>query len=84
MIRNIFLAYLLIPILAYGQGASVLSYQEGLDACKQIVKENQKKNPDKYIYTGPDCMIGAGMPQFIASMETRPRTGARAPRADRG
>ena len=43
-----------------------ISYQEGLDNCQKIVEENQKLNPDKFIYTGPECMIGARVPEFSA------------------
>lgn len=67
MNRIFALTLLLLPTVFYGQNTNTKSYQEGLDACKKIVQENQKKNPDKFIYTGPDCMIGATMPQFIGT-----------------
>lgn len=61
-IISIFLLF--IPAIISCQNSREISYQDGLDNCKKIVAENQKLNPDKFIYTGPDCLIGSRIPEF--------------------
>ena len=64
MKKFIYIFLLFIPALIKCQSRSGISYQEGLDNCQKIVEENQKLYPDKFIYTGPDCLIGASVPEF--------------------
>ena len=44
-----------------------ISYKEGLDNCQRIIEEYKRTNPDTFIYTGPDCLIGAKVPEFSAT-----------------
>ena len=66
MKQPIFIFLLILPALIKSQSSSGISYQEGLDNCQKIVDENQKLYPDKLIYTGPDCLLGASVPEFSA------------------
>ena len=51
-----------------------VSYQEGLDNCRRIAKENNS-NPDTFIYSGPDCLIGANAPEFsVLTLDGKPFT----------
>jgi thiol-disulfide isomerase/thioredoxin len=48
----------------------VFTYEEGLANCNKIKEEKKKENPNQLFYVGPDCMMGAQMPEFEAtSME---------------
>ncbi len=67
MKKTIHIFLLLIPALIRSQSSIGISYQEALDNCKRKVEENQKLSPDKFIYTGPECMIGARVPEFSAT-----------------
>jgi peroxiredoxin len=64
--KTIYFLLLLTPMRANSQAIIGFSYDEGKDNCKRIVEENQKLNPDKLVYTGPECMIGARVPNFTA------------------
>ena len=60
--KLVFVLFLLVPCLPL---LAQISYQEGLDNCRRIAKENNS-NPDTFIYSGPDCLIGASAPEFSA------------------
>jgi hypothetical protein len=62
--KIIYTILLLMPTLVYGQRS--ISYKEGLDNCQRIIDENKRVNPDTFIYTGPECLIGARVPEFSA------------------
>ena len=55
-----------IPVLLSGQDNASMSYQEGLESCKRIVEENRKSSPNEHAMTGPECLIGARVPEFSA------------------
>jgi peroxiredoxin len=67
MKKLIHIFLLLIPALIRSQNSIGISYQEALDNCQKIVEENKKLSPDKFIYTGPECLIGASVPEFSAT-----------------
>ena len=64
MIKTLYFSLLLFPTLIDSQSNIGISYQEGLDNCQRIIEEKQKLSPDEHIYTGPDCLIGARVPEF--------------------
>lgn len=62
--KNIIISFLcILPSTILCQG---ITYEEGLNNCKKILEEKQKLNPDTYIISGPDCIIGARVPDFSA------------------
>lgn len=62
--KNIIISFLcILPSTIWCQG---ITYEEGMNNCKKILEEKQKLNPDTYIVTGPDCIIGAHIPDFSA------------------
>ena len=46
----------------------MLSYTQGLANCDSLVQKNREESPGSFIRVGPDCMLGAQMPEF--SFET--------------
>src|SRR4030095_545224 len=64
MKKTLHILLFFIPALISSQSSLSISYQEGLDNCQSIFEENQKLSPAKY--TGPDCLIGARVPEFSA------------------
>lgn len=44
-----------------------LTYEEGLNNCIQIQEKKKNENPNGFSFVGPDCMIGAQIPEFEAT-----------------
>jgi len=65
--KNLALYLLLFPVFASGQSASGISYEEGISRCHAIRDENLKANPGKLVYSGPECLVGARIPEFSAT-----------------
>lgn len=63
--KIIYIILLVMPTMVNCQKS--ISYKEGLDNCQRIIEENKRTNPDTFIYTGPDCLIGAKVPEFLAT-----------------
>jgi thiol-disulfide isomerase/thioredoxin len=74
--KTLLILLVLIPVFAFGQKDTVMTYQEGLDHCRRIVQEYRKANPGKPVVSTPEGMIGAHIPVFSAftldSNEIRP------------
>jgi len=64
MKKPIYIFCLFIPQFINGQSSPAVSYAKGLADCQRIVEVNQLMHPGKFIYTGPDCLIGATVPEF--------------------
>lgn len=64
MKTTILIFLLAFPFVVKSQTSTGISYQEGLDNCRRIAEENKKSHPDELIYTGPECLIGAIVPEF--------------------
>ena len=67
MKKPIFLCLLSASMITSTQAQNSISYQEALDICKQRLEEKHKENPDIFPYVGPDCIIGAQVPEFTAT-----------------
>jgi thiol-disulfide isomerase/thioredoxin len=65
--KNLSLFLLLIPAFGLGQSDPGISYEEGIAKCHAIRDEYQKANPDKLFYSGPECLVGARIPEFSAT-----------------
>ena len=65
--KNLSLYLFLLPAFISGQNDSAISYEEGLARCQAIRDEHQKAEPGKFYYTGPDCLVGARIPEFTAT-----------------
>ncbi len=59
--------FLIIPACISSQISMGIPYQDALEKCWRMVEENQRMYPDSFIYSGPECMIGSGMPEFSAT-----------------
>lgn len=49
------------------QRTRVITYEQGLEQCNRVQEEMQKEFPDKFTYIGPDCIVGAQIPDFEAT-----------------
>ncbi|HAD14871.1 MAG TPA: hypothetical protein DCF33_20780, partial [Saprospirales bacterium] len=64
---KILLAFCFALLLFSGcQPRQVLTYEEGLQRCNNILKEKQKANPNGFFMSTPDCVVGAQIPCFEA------------------
>jgi thiol-disulfide isomerase/thioredoxin len=56
--------FLLILLLNSCNKAKTLTYEEGLKNCDQILEVKKKRNPNEFSMEGPECLIGAQIPEF--------------------
>ncbi len=63
--KIVYIILLVMPTMVNGQKS--ISYKEGLDNCQSIIEENKMTRPDTFIFIGPDCLIGAKVPEFSAT-----------------
>ena len=58
---------LIIPAWVSSQNTAGVPYEEAWDACQKMMKEKQLMYPDSFFYTGPECLIGAAIPELSAT-----------------
>ena len=63
--KIIYIILLVMPTMVNGQKS--ISYKEGLDNCQRIIEESKRIRPDTFIFSVPDCLIGAKIPEFSAT-----------------
>ena len=61
---NYFYAFLFCVLLISCHSQNILSYEQGLAKCSEIEAEKKKDNPNGLSFIGPECMIGAQLPDF--------------------
>jgi len=63
---------LFIPSLVWSQSSKIISYQEGIDHCLELVAQHQIEDPEKFFMAQPNCLVGVQGPEFTATtMEGR-------------
>jgi thiol-disulfide isomerase/thioredoxin len=58
--------FLLILLVNSCNKAKPLTYEAGLKNCDQALEEKRKKDPNAFSFEGPECLIGAQIPEFEA------------------
>jgi len=65
--RLICFLFVIIPYFCFGQVTAKVTYEEGRENCLRIAKAaNDTTASGKPMFTNPDCMIGASIPEFTA------------------
>jgi len=67
IMKPILFSLFFIPSLLFSQSSKIITYQEGIDHCLELVAQHQKEDPEKFFMAQPNCLVGVQVPEFSAT-----------------